>query len=192
MTRHVSVISITLSTVPLDRNSPGYQPPLPPEMVKTHLSPAPHIGPVTGEGCGFLVERFEVCCTQRMVADEVVDRWAIVELDCCMCRDIWSQMGSGNMSSSGSGGRHHASSLQSPSMGVIGKANSGSTRSRPLDSGGSLLDGYGMSMPLGAAFAAQQLLQVLQKHTLMSNTAGLVAYYLAGHVEDSWSGRIPI
>lgn len=51
VTRHVSVISITLSTVPLDRGSPGYQPPLPPEMVKTHLSPAPHIGPMTGEGC---------------------------------------------------------------------------------------------------------------------------------------------
>ena len=54
VTRHVSVISITLSTVPLDRSSPGYQPPLPPEMVKTHLSPAPHIGPMTGEGCDTL------------------------------------------------------------------------------------------------------------------------------------------
>ena len=51
VTRHVSVISITLSTVPLDPGSPGYQPPLPTEMVKTHLSPAPHLGPMTGGGC---------------------------------------------------------------------------------------------------------------------------------------------
>lgn len=41
VTRHVSVISITLSTLPLNERSPGYQPPLPPEMVKTHLSPGP-------------------------------------------------------------------------------------------------------------------------------------------------------
>jgi DNA-binding protein len=50
VTRHVSVISITLSTVPLDERSPGYQPPLPPEMVKTHLSPMPHLGPGFGDG----------------------------------------------------------------------------------------------------------------------------------------------
>ncbi len=51
VTRHVSVISITLSTVPLDARSPGYQPPLPPGMVKTHLSPVPHMGPGVGDEC---------------------------------------------------------------------------------------------------------------------------------------------
>ena len=44
VTRHVSVISITLSTLPLNERSPGYQPPLPAEMVKTHLSPGPQMG----------------------------------------------------------------------------------------------------------------------------------------------------
>ena len=33
-TRHVSVISITLSTVELDTSKPGYQPPLPEDQVK--------------------------------------------------------------------------------------------------------------------------------------------------------------
>lgn len=51
VTRHVSVISITLSTVPLDARSPGYQPPLPPGMVKTHLSPVPHMGPGVVDEC---------------------------------------------------------------------------------------------------------------------------------------------
>lgn len=39
--RHVSVICITLSTLPLSTSSPGYQPPLPPEMVKQlNVTPA--------------------------------------------------------------------------------------------------------------------------------------------------------
>ncbi|KAK9835165.1 hypothetical protein WJX81_002353 [Elliptochloris bilobata] len=41
-TRHVSVIAITLSMEPLDTSAPGYQPPLPPEMVKLlQESPVP-------------------------------------------------------------------------------------------------------------------------------------------------------
>ena len=39
VTRHVSVICITLSTQPLSTTVPGYQPPLPPEMVKIHKVP---------------------------------------------------------------------------------------------------------------------------------------------------------
>jgi hypothetical protein len=38
-TRHVSVIMITLSTEPLDVKASGYQPPLPPEMVKLLQEP---------------------------------------------------------------------------------------------------------------------------------------------------------
>jgi hypothetical protein len=67
VTRHVSVISITLSTVPLDRASPGYQPPLPAEMVKTHLSPAPHTGPMTGEGCDiYRMHMTSACCSTML------------------------------------------------------------------------------------------------------------------------------
>lgn len=32
--RHVPAVSITLSTVPSGKHNPGFQPPLPPEMVK--------------------------------------------------------------------------------------------------------------------------------------------------------------
>lgn len=53
-TRHVSVIAITLSTEPLDTSAPGYQPPLPPEMVKLlQESPPPRRvrGGSQHEGC---------------------------------------------------------------------------------------------------------------------------------------------
>lgn len=43
VTRHVSVICIVLSTVPLSTKEPGYQPPLPPEMVKVHISPSDYL-----------------------------------------------------------------------------------------------------------------------------------------------------
>ncbi len=33
MIRHVPAVNITLSTLPSDERNPGYQPPLPPEMV---------------------------------------------------------------------------------------------------------------------------------------------------------------
>ena len=39
-TRHVSVMSITLSTVPLDPTRPGYQAPLPLDQVKPLLPPS--------------------------------------------------------------------------------------------------------------------------------------------------------
>ena len=39
-TRHVSVMSITLSTVPLDPSRPGYQAPLPLDQVKPLLPPS--------------------------------------------------------------------------------------------------------------------------------------------------------
>lgn len=43
VTRHVSVVCIVLSTVPLSDKEPGYQPPLPPEMVKVHISPSEYL-----------------------------------------------------------------------------------------------------------------------------------------------------
>lgn len=43
VTRHVSVICIVLSTVPLSTKEPGYQPPLPPEMVKVHIPPSDYL-----------------------------------------------------------------------------------------------------------------------------------------------------
>jgi hypothetical protein len=43
-TRHVSSITIILSTVPLDTSAPGYQAPLPEDQVKEHV---PAVAPPT-------------------------------------------------------------------------------------------------------------------------------------------------
>jgi hypothetical protein len=96
------------------------------------------------------------------------------------CRDIWSQMVAGQISGSnmnlgspgviGSGinnsGLHGSGALHPAGLGVP-TAGDGSTSSSMLSSG-SVLDGFAMSMPLGAAIAAQQLLQVMLAFCQMS------------------------
>ena len=69
-------------------------------------------------------------------------------------------MGSaGVLGSSGNNGVLHSSGLHHPAGLGVPAAGDGSTSSSKLSSG-SVLDGYAMSMPLSAAIAAQQLLQV--------------------------------
>eukprot|EP01024_Parvocaulis_polyphysoides_P067795 TRINITY_DN816_c0_g1_i1.p2 TRINITY_DN816_c0_g1~~TRINITY_DN816_c0_g1_i1.p2 ORF type:complete len:203 (-),score=21.56 TRINITY_DN816_c0_g1_i1:527-1135(-) len=51
-TRHVSIITITLSRSPLDLKQPGYQPPLPEDLVKIPLPGEAVLREVTGSGGG--------------------------------------------------------------------------------------------------------------------------------------------
>ena len=73
-TRHVSVMSITLSTVPLDSTRPGYQAPLPLDQVKPLLPPSrSHPGaalvPRSASPTHTLHARFRqsIVCAQRMI-----------------------------------------------------------------------------------------------------------------------------